>query len=99
VEQAGTAGGLLQTGQRVGAAVGIAAVGSAFFAAIAGSHGNFAHAYVVGILAALAFIAAAFVMTLIDIYVDRRTVHGKHELELHEPSPDTDTATTGTARG
>ena len=31
VQRAGTAGGLLQTGQRLGAAIGIAAVGSVFF--------------------------------------------------------------------
>ncbi|HEY2273699.1 MAG TPA: MFS transporter [Jatrophihabitantaceae bacterium] len=96
VEQAGTAGGLLQTGQRVGAAVGIAAVGSAFFASIASSHGNFAHAYVIGILAALGFIAAAFVMTLVDIYVDRHRLHGKHELERDD---DKHEAVTGTAPG
>ena len=35
VERAGTAGGLLQTGQRIGAAIGIAAVGSAFFSRLA----------------------------------------------------------------
>ena len=79
VPQAGTAGGLLQTGQRVGAAVGIAAVGSAFFTAIAGDHGNYAAAYDRGILVALIFVVAALVLAAVDIVVDRRRVHGRHE--------------------
>ena len=48
VEQAGTAGGLLQTGQRVGSAVGIAAVGSAFFSGVASSRGDYAHGFTAG---------------------------------------------------
>jgi EmrB/QacA subfamily drug resistance transporter len=79
VAQAGTAGGLLQTGQRVGAAVGIAAVGSAFFTSIATSRGDFAHAYQTSILVALAFVVAALVVALIDITIDRRSTHGRHE--------------------
>jgi EmrB/QacA subfamily drug resistance transporter len=83
VPRAGTAGGLLQTGQRVGAAVGIAAVGSAFFAAVASSRGDFADAYQHGILVALAFVVAALVIAVVDIAVDRsagrRRHRGKHE--------------------
>jgi hypothetical protein len=78
VERAGTAGGLLQTGQRVGAAVGIAAVGSAFFAAVASNHGNFADAYQHGIIVALVFVVAALLIAVIDIAVDRRGRHGRH---------------------
>jgi MFS family permease len=84
VERAGTAGGLLQTGQRVGAAVGIAAVGSAFFAreasSMATSSGNShantasaaASAYQVGILVAGAFVVAALVLAVVDIATNRR---------------------------
>src|SRR5262249_27018219 len=42
VERAGSAGGLLQTGQRLGSAAGIAATGSIFYNQLAASHGAFA---------------------------------------------------------
>ena len=72
VERAGTAGGLLQVGQRIGAAVGIAAVGSVFFARVASSRGDFASAFQHGILVATAFIVAALVLAVVDVVVDRR---------------------------
>ena len=81
VPQAGTAGGLLQTGQRIGAAVGIAAVGAAFFARVVSSHGrDFAGAFEYGIVVAVAFVAAALVAALVDIRVDhhRRRSRGRH---------------------
>jgi EmrB/QacA subfamily drug resistance transporter len=76
VRRAGTAGGLLQTGQRIGAAIGIAAVGSSFFAALAASKGrDYAGAYERGILVALAFVVAAVIVAVIDVLVDRRVDH------------------------
>ena len=72
VQRAGTAGGLLQVGQRIGAAVGIAAVGSMFFARVAASHGDFASAYVHGLLIATAFVVAALLLAIVDVLVDRR---------------------------
>ncbi len=42
VARAGSAGGVLQTGQRIGAAAGIAATGSVFFGALAATGGDFA---------------------------------------------------------
>jgi hypothetical protein len=72
VHQAGTASGLLQTGQRVGAAIGIAAVGSAFFAAVASSHGNFARGFERGITVAVCFVAAALLTAIVDITIGRR---------------------------
>jgi len=79
VPRAGTAGGLLQTGQRIGAAVGIAAVGAVFFADEASTR-NYADAYQHGILVALAFVASALVIAVIDILVDRASGTGRHEL-------------------
>ncbi len=72
VERAGTAGGLLQVGQRIGAAVGIAAVGSVFFAQVAASQGDFASAFTHGILVATGFLVAALVLAVVDVLVDRR---------------------------
>jgi MFS family permease len=73
VQRAGTAGGLLQVGQRIGAAVGIAAVGSVFFARLAASRGgDFAGSYQQGLLVAVAFVVAALVLAVVDVLVDRR---------------------------
>lgn len=80
VARAGTAGGLLQTGQRIGAAVGIAAVGSVFFAWVAANHGQgYASAYQDGVLVALAFVVAALIAAVLDVAIDRRRAHGRHE--------------------
>jgi EmrB/QacA subfamily drug resistance transporter len=72
VERGGTAGGLLQVGQRIGAAVGIAAVGSVFFARIAATHGDFASAFQHGMAVAASFVGAALLLAVIDVLVDGR---------------------------
>jgi EmrB/QacA subfamily drug resistance transporter len=73
VEQAGTAGGLLQSGQRIGSAIGIAAVGAVFFARVASSGGRgYAGAFQSAVLVSVAFVGAALLITLIDITIDRR---------------------------
>ena len=40
VQRAGIAGGVIQTGQRIGTAAGIALVGSVYFATLSSSHGD-----------------------------------------------------------
>jgi EmrB/QacA subfamily drug resistance transporter len=75
VRRAGTAGGLLQTGQRIGAALGIAAVGSVFFARLASSRGDFASSYQHGLLVGLGFVVAALVLAVVDVAVERRVRH------------------------
>jgi MFS family permease len=73
VQRAGTAGGLLQVGQRIGAAVGIAAAGSVFFAHVAATRGqDFAGAYTRGMVVASAFVVAALLLAIVDVLVDRR---------------------------
>jgi len=73
VARAGTAGGLLQVGQRIGAAVGIAAVGSVFFARVAATRGlDYAGAYVHGMVVATAFVVAALAIAVVDVVVERR---------------------------
>jgi EmrB/QacA subfamily drug resistance transporter len=70
VRRAGSAGAVLQTGQRIGTAVGIAAVGALFFAQLASTRGDWASAFrgalwltvalvVVALLAAVAEVIAA----------------------------------------
>jgi EmrB/QacA subfamily drug resistance transporter len=78
VARSGTAGGLLQTGQRIGAAVGIAAVGSVFFASLASSHGNFASSVQDALLIAIIFIAVALVVAVLDVLINR-AVHTRHD--------------------
>ena len=66
VRQAGTAGGVLQTGQRVGAAAGIAVTGSVFYGGLVGG-GDGAAALRHGLLVILGFVAAALVVALVDL--------------------------------
>lgn len=70
VERAGTAGGLLQTGQRIGSAIGIAAVGAIFFAQV-GPEQDFDRAFEHGLVVALIFVAAALLVSIAEALVDR----------------------------
>jgi EmrB/QacA subfamily drug resistance transporter len=64
VLSAGSAGGTLQTGQRVGSAIGIAAVGSVFFAQV--TRYGWAPAYDHGLFVSVAFVVAALLVALLD---------------------------------
>jgi EmrB/QacA subfamily drug resistance transporter len=68
VERAGSAGGVLQTGQRIGSAAGIAVTGSIFYSRLAASHGDFASAFRHGIVSIAAFVAAALALALADVF-------------------------------
>jgi EmrB/QacA subfamily drug resistance transporter len=68
VERAGSAGGVLQTGQRIGTAAGIAISGSVFYSQLAATHGDFASAFRHGIVSIAAFVAAALVLVLADVF-------------------------------
>lgn len=71
VERAGSAGGLLQAGQRIGTAAGIAITGSVFYNELASSHGDFASAFRHGLVIIAAFVAAALALTLADAFTRR----------------------------
>ncbi|MGC9664957.1 MFS transporter [Planosporangium sp. 12N6] len=68
----GSAGGVIQTGQRVGAAIGIATVGSVFFADLAATGGHWARAFRLALLVAIALIVVALATALADVFVSRR---------------------------
>src|SRR5262249_1942803 len=68
VERAGSAGGLLQTGQRVGSAAGLAVTRSLFYTHLAASPGAFASAFQHGISSIAAFAAAALALVLADAF-------------------------------
>ncbi|MEU8381747.1 MFS transporter [Streptosporangium sp. NPDC048865] len=72
VAGAGSAGGVLQTGQRIGTAVGIAAIGSVFFAEVASSHGDYATAFRHSLLVTIAFVLVALVVAVTDVIASRR---------------------------
>ena len=64
VTRAGTAGGVLQTGQRLGAAAGIAVTGSVFTAVLAS--GDAAGALRTGLLVITGFVALALAVAVVD---------------------------------
>ena len=66
VRRAGVAGGVLQTGQRIGSAAGIAVTGSVFYAAVRTSHGNWALAFRHGLWVITAFTVATLALALAD---------------------------------
>jgi EmrB/QacA subfamily drug resistance transporter len=70
VAQGGATGGLLQTGQRLGTAIGIATVGSAFYGRLA--HGG-AAAMESAMTVAIAFVLVALVFAGSDVWAQRRT--------------------------
>jgi len=68
VERAGSAGGVLQTGQRIGSAAGIAITGMVFYDQLASSQGDFALAFRDGLVSIAAFVAAALALVLADAF-------------------------------
>ncbi len=86
-----TAGGVLQTSQRIGSAVGQAVIGAAFFAALPaglagasdGSPGResaYAHALSRAVLVTVLFLGAALVLGLLDLHGSRRRAGREAEL-------------------
>lgn len=77
VARGGSAAGVLQTGQRIGAAVGIAGVGSLFFSRLGESDGrlgvdDWRSAYQHGLMLSVAFVLVALAAALADVWADRR---------------------------
>jgi EmrB/QacA subfamily drug resistance transporter len=69
--EGGSAAGMLQTGQRVGTAIGIAAAGSVFFAAVAGTRGDWAAAFRHGVVVIIAFLLVALCAAAYDMFTAR----------------------------
>ncbi|MEU8515377.1 MFS transporter [Kitasatospora sp. NPDC048722] len=69
--RAGSAGGVLQTAQRVGSAVGIAIVGSVFFAHARGRNPDWALAFELGATVAAGLVLAALVVATMDLVAGR----------------------------
>ncbi|MGW0507596.1 MFS transporter [Micromonospora sp. NPDC003241] len=67
VPQAGSGAGMLQTGQRIGSAAGIAAVGAVFFSVVASGNDAWSKAFERSLLVSAGIIALALVVALVDI--------------------------------
>jgi hypothetical protein len=65
--QAGAGGGLLQTAQRVGSAIGVAIVLALFFERVRSSDGDFADALSYSLHVTIGFVVVALVMGLLDL--------------------------------
>ncbi|MFG2125621.1 MFS transporter [Streptomyces sp. NPDC048710] len=78
VRRAGAAGGVMQTGQRIGSAVGIAVVGAVYFAHLS-NHGRATTALQLGLLTAMAIILVALVLAVADLR-ERRAHPGRDDL-------------------
>jgi EmrB/QacA subfamily drug resistance transporter len=67
-KQGGAAGGVLQTGQRIGSAAGIAAVGSLFYSQLP----DFPDAVRTGFLVITGFVAVALAIAIVDLVTNRK---------------------------
>ncbi|MFF1957404.1 MFS transporter [Streptomyces sp. NPDC058220] len=92
VPSAGSAGGTLQTGQRVGSAIGIAAAGSVFFAQV--TPDGWTTAYDHGLVVAVAFVMASLLVALADVAEGHwekkraaRATPGQHAERQHAEHP------------
>lgn len=70
VQRAGTAGGVLQTGQRMGTATGIALVGAVFFAVAA--DGDLQHAAAIALRVTLVTVLVSLAASVVDLVRRRR---------------------------
>ena len=73
--RAGSGGGMLQTAQRVGSAIGVAIVLAQFFAALATSRGDYGTALSVSLRTTIGLITVALLFAVLDL-VRRRTGSG-----------------------
>ncbi|SFN01007.1 drug resistance transporter, EmrB/QacA subfamily [Pseudonocardia ammonioxydans] len=67
----GTAGGVLQTGQRIGTAIGLSAVGAVFFGRLTAT-GDWASAITHGLVITVGLVGLALVLGIVDLVAARR---------------------------
>ncbi|GII21435.1 MFS transporter [Planosporangium mesophilum] len=91
----GSAGAMMQVCQRIGSAVGIAVVGSVFFADLAATGGHWSQAFRVALIVAIGLVLVALAAALTDVFSGRRTtrqrtpdVHRPPGAHPFEPVPD-----------
>ncbi|WP_370518088.1 MFS transporter [Micromonospora sp. MP36] len=67
VPQAGSGAGMLQTGQRIGSAAGIAGVGALFFSVLGSTRGDWSTAFRHSLLLAAGIVVLALIAAVVDI--------------------------------
>ena len=72
VRRAGSAGAVLQTGQRIGTALGIAVVGAIFFNRLAVNGGSWSLAFRTALLVTIGFVLVALAAAIADVLAARR---------------------------
>jgi len=85
VRRAGSAGAVLQTGQRIGTALGIAAVGAVFFAQLASNGGSWGLAFRTALIVTLGFVLVALAAAGYDVLAARRADRSAGQ-RVHEPA-------------
>ncbi|UQU68589.1 MFS transporter [Couchioplanes caeruleus] len=90
VRRAGSAGAVLQTGQRIGTALGIAVVGAVFFNRLAANGGSWSLAFRTALLVTITFVVVALAAALADVRAARRA-----DAAGAADSPDRETAGVG----
>ncbi len=70
--EGGTAAGVLQTGQRIGSAVGTAVVGALFFGSLTTSHGDYGTATALGLRGSIALVLVALLVGVTELVLARR---------------------------
>jgi EmrB/QacA subfamily drug resistance transporter len=86
--RAGSGGGMLQTAQRVGSAIGVAVILAQFFAQLGQTRGDYAEALSVALRTTVGFVAVALLFALLDL-IRRRTQHpvAAEPRRAAEPAP------------
>ncbi|WP_308252097.1 MFS transporter [Pseudonocardia sp. KRD291] len=74
--EGGTAAGVLQTGQRIGSAVGISAVGAVFFGRLAADRGDWTSAISTGLVVTVGLVVLALLVGVADLVAGRRPSGG-----------------------
>ncbi len=74
--EGGTAAGVLQTGQRLGSAVGISVVGAVFFGHLTATRGDWSAAISRGLVVTVGLVTLALVIAVADAVIGRSAVAG-----------------------
>ncbi|MGW4487948.1 MFS transporter [Amycolatopsis sp. NPDC004368] len=86
--EGGTAAGVLQTGQRIGSAIGTALGGSLFFGQLTRSHGDYHAAAALGLIGSTALVTLALLVGLADVVLYARSRRKAAARPAHEAVPE-----------